>query len=98
LSKGCSIVYDVRTVLLGLCVVLATTGGLAQSPPGPQAPPQFRAGVDLMRIDVAVLDKQTRKPVRGLGAGDFEVIVGGTRQQVQTVSELETRAGTLTGS
>jgi VWFA-related protein len=58
----------------------------------PQAPPQFRASVDLMRIDVTVLDRNTRKPVRGLKAEDFEVRVNGDQQSIQAVAEVNSGA------
>jgi hypothetical protein len=48
--------------------------GQAQSAPTPQAPPTFRAGVNVVELDVSVLDKQ-RRPVKGLTATDFTVLV-----------------------
>jgi hypothetical protein len=44
----------------------------------------------LVRIDVTVLDKKTRKPVRGLTADDFVVKVGGQPQAIQAVAEVDT--------
>ena len=45
------------------------------------APPQFRASVDVVRIEALVLDRG--RPVAGLGAGDFTVTDNGA---VQTIS------------
>ena len=57
-----------------LCVVAlslsATAGLLAQNQ---SELPQFRAGVELVQLDVAVLDDK-RQPVRGLTAADFTVL------------------------
>ena len=53
-----------------------------------QSPVQFRAGVDLMRIEATVLDKRTRKPARGLTAADFIVKVNGEPQQIELVEEV----------
>jgi hypothetical protein len=41
-----------------------------------QTPPAFRSGVDVVLLDVTVLDRD-RRPVRGLTAGDFTVLVDG---------------------
>ena len=47
------------------------------APPPPQTPqPTFRAGVDLIQLDVVVLDKN-RRPVTGLTAADFRVQLDG---------------------
>lgn len=42
-----------------------------------------------MRIEVTVLDKRTRKPVRGLTAADFIVKVNGDAQAIEALSEVE---------
>ncbi len=49
-----------------------------------QAPPQqpvFRAGIDVVQVDVSVLDKN-RRPIRGLAAGDFTVLENGVAQSI----------------
>ncbi len=47
----------------------------------------FRAGVDLVQVDVVVLDA-SGEPVHGLTKGDFTLIDKGTKQPVATFSEL----------
>lgn len=81
-----------------VCLVM-TAGALvsAQTPTQQAQPPQFRATVDLMRVDVTVLDKRTRKPIRGLTAEDFEIRVGGDPQTIQAVAEVETGVRALAG-
>ena len=44
------------------------------------APPQFRASVDVVRIEALVLDKG--RPLAGLGAGDFTVTDNGATQAI----------------
>jgi VWFA-related protein len=46
----------------------------------PQVPP-FRSGIDIVRLDVSVLDKD-RKPVRDLKAEDFAITVDGAVQPI----------------
>jgi VWFA-related protein len=53
-----------------------------------QAPPVFRAGVELIQLDVSVLDR-ARRPVRGLAAGDFTVLVDGERRDVVTFKAVD---------
>ena len=53
---------------------IALLFGLALGP-AQQAPPVFRAGVDLVVVDVVVLDKDGQ-PVTNLTAADFEVSAG----------------------
>jgi VWFA-related protein len=67
----------VTPLVLGLTLLAAT-----------QAPPVFRAGVDLVRVDVLVTHKGA--PVRGLTAADFEVRDGGRVQALEPVREEET--------
>ena len=40
---------------------------------GPDQPPRLRSGVDVVRVEASVLDKN-RRPVRGLTADDFVVL------------------------
>ena len=65
--------------LLALLVTAAATA---------QAPPVFRAEVDLVRVEVLVTRKGS--PVRGLTAGDFEVRDGGRLQTLEPIHEEET--------
>jgi VWFA-related protein len=72
-------------VCLLVCLfVLPLVPTVAQSP----QPPQFRAGVDLVHLDVSVLDRN-RHPVRGLTADDFVVFEDGTPQAVATFAAVE---------
>ncbi len=67
---------------------------LAQStppPPASQTPQQqqpiFRSGVDVIRLDVTVLDKE-RRPVRGLALENFTVLENGKAQRIVAVTEM----------
>ena len=63
----------VRPPLAAFSVLVASVLALAQQqPPPPQAPPIFRAGTNLVRVDVSVTDGDAR-PVTNLTADDFEV-------------------------
>jgi VWFA-related protein len=44
--------------------------------------------VDLMRLELTVLDKRTRKPIVGLTADDFFVKVGGKPQVIEAFEEV----------
>jgi len=68
-------------VLVGL---VAGAGGLAQTPPPQQRPPIFKAGVDVARTTVRVLDAN-RQPIRGLTEKDFTVLVNGVSQPIVAV-------------
>jgi VWFA-related protein len=61
----------------------------ADQAPQHQTPPQFRAAVDLTRIDATVLDKRTRLPIRGLTADDFVVNLSGQPREVASFAEIE---------
>lgn len=71
------------------CVAASAALAMAQSPLPPSPPPQFRTRVDVMRVDVTVLDRRTRKPIRGLTAADFTVRVGGTVQPIQSLAQVD---------
>lgn len=49
-----------------------------------QAPPTFRAGVDLVAVDVSVVDP-TGRPVRGLDASDFSLAVDGRQRRIASI-------------
>lgn len=51
-------------------------------------PPQFRTGVDLIQLDVSVLDRD-RRPVRGLAASDFTVLIDGQPRPVSAFKAVE---------
>ena len=79
-----------RQSVLRLCLPALATVGLAaqsaQAPPTPpqQAPPVFKAAVDLVAVDVSVIDGGGR-PVRGLDTADFTVTVNGQVRRVTSV-------------
>lgn len=73
----------------GLCVAALAVWTSAQSPvvQGPQLP-QFKSGVEIMRVEATVLDRHTRRPIRGLTIADFVVKVNGQPQEVVALTEL----------
>lgn len=75
-------------------VVVASAAGLAQQPASP-APPQaiFRAGVELVRLDVRVVD-ENGLPVRDLRADEVQVFEGGARRPVVLFQHVAEPAGT----
>jgi VWFA-related protein len=69
----------------------APSNGLGQA--SPQAPPPvFGTGVELVRLDVVVLDKDGR-PVTGLAREDFVVEEEGRRQTVESFEPVIVRGG-----
>ena len=73
-----------RTMAVVSCTAILGAGVLAQSP---QQQPVFRTGVDVIRLDVSVLDKD-RRPVRGLTPEDFTVVENGKPQRIVAVTEM----------
>jgi VWFA-related protein len=60
-----------------------------QDPPTqPPRPPTFRAGTDLVRVDVTVIDRRGN-PVTSLTAADFEVRDNGVPQEVTSFKLVE---------
>jgi hypothetical protein len=57
-----------RRLLASLLIVLAITHSGAQSPQGTDPQQIFRTGVDIVRLDVTVLDKN-RQPIPGPSPG-----------------------------
>ena len=78
-----------RTVSAAL-VLIASTVVLAQgrSDQRPGETPQFRAGVELIQLDVAVLDNK-REPVRGLTPSDFTVLDNGVETPIRAFTPVE---------
>ncbi len=72
--------------LVPLVVILLICAGLDSR--GQDNPTQFRTGVELIQLDVAVLDDE-REPVRGLSAGDFTVLVDGVSRPIQAFTSIE---------
>ncbi len=52
-----------------------------------QERPTFRAGIDLVQLDVVVLDKQ-RHPVKGLTAADFKVLENGKARPIEAFAAI----------
>ncbi len=71
-------------------LVLSSAGVVAQDP---LDKPQFRAGVELIQLDVAVLDDK-RQPVRGLTAADFTVFDDGVAKPIRAFTPIELAART----
>lgn len=69
-----------------LCTLIAAGGTalIAQQP----AAPAFQTDVDIVRLEVAVLDKN-RRPVRGLTADDFTIRVDGRERPVAAFAPVE---------
>ena len=84
----------VRTIsALGL---ICTGAALAAQAPPPQALPRFRAGVDVIEIEVSVLDKD-RRPVRGLKQADFTILQDGRPQEIVAYDEIAIPDAPTTG-
>ncbi len=78
-----------RAGLIALCAV-ASVDVFAQQQ---SEPPQFRAGVELVQLDVAVLDDK-RQPVRGLTAADFTVLEEGVARPIRAFTAVDLPART----
>ncbi len=73
-------------------VCLVTVGEARQTPA--QAPPTFRAGVELVQLDVTVLDKD-HHPVTGLAQSDFTILEDGKPQNPLSFASFD--AATVAG-
>lgn len=82
--------------LRALCVVAACTvvaPGIALY--AQPARPQFRAGVELLQLDVVVLDAR-RQPVTGLTAADFTVLDNGVETPIRAFTPIDLAASSPT--
>ncbi|MDQ3070112.1 MAG: VWA domain-containing protein [Acidobacteriota bacterium] len=71
--------------IAALCALLST---LLLAQDAPQPVPRFRSGVDIVLLDVTVLDA-SRRPARGLSAGDFTILEDGRPQAVVSFEEVD---------
>ncbi len=62
----------------------------------PNQPPVFRAGVNVVRVDVIVTDKNGN-PVDNLNQSDFEVTEAGKVQDIQTFKRIDLDGGLIPG-
>jgi VWFA-related protein len=69
---------------------VAVGGGVAASrlTAAPEQTPTFRAGVDLVAVDVQVVDKDGA-PIPSLKPGDFDVSIAGKRRRVVSADYLQ---------
>jgi VWFA-related protein len=80
-------------------LLAALAAALTSSSPSAQAPaqPTFRAGVDLITVDVVVLDGDGRQ-VSSLGQDDFKVAVDGTPRAVVAADYFASREALVPGA
>ena len=77
-----------RAIALALTLITGAVPLAAHAPQAPQAPqPVFRAGVELVLVDVTALDS-TGRQVTDLKAADFEVEIDGQKRQVATAEYI----------
>jgi VWFA-related protein len=77
------------TLVIGVTVGAGLVLRAQQPGDAQQAPPVFRAGVDVIELDVSVLD-QDGNPVTGLTQADFEVRENGRLQELVSLAYLDT--------
>jgi len=77
---------------LAAVVAFAAMAVLPIAPVFTEAPqaqqPVFRGGIDVVQVDVSVLDK-SRRPIRGLEAGDFTVLENGVPQAIVAFAPVD---------
>jgi VWFA-related protein len=66
-----------------LCLAVVPAANLQD-----QQPPIFRAGIDVVQLDVSVLDRD-RRPVKGLTTADFTVLENGIPQPIVAFDAVE---------
>jgi VWFA-related protein len=89
---------SLRLILLSCCVPAFLVAALSAQQPGSasgqqqqpqqQQPPTFRAGVQLVRVDVTVTGRDN-EPVAGLQADDFEVTEDGRPQRIEQLQFVQ---------
>ena len=88
-GSGCHRAMRSRpTAVMAVVLTLLPLGLLAQQPP---QRPTFRAGIDLIEIDVTVVNSQG-EPVEDLRAPEFTVTVDGEPRNVVTAEFIDLRA------
>jgi VWFA-related protein len=80
---------DGRTLITALFCAFVPAVVSSQAPGQP--PPSFRAGVEVVSLDVSVLDRQGR-PVADLAPRDFIVTVAGRQRRVVSASFVDVAA------
>jgi VWFA-related protein len=91
-----------RAFLAAAAFMLAGLGGAAQEPaakppaPAPPDQPVFRTGIDTVRVDVIVTDRQGN-PVTDLTLADFEIEEDGKPQKAETFRLIKIDAATQPG-
>jgi VWFA-related protein len=68
--------------------LFAASVAAAQPQPAPQPPPSFKAGVELVRLDVEVTDADGR-PIRDLKQNEVEVVEGGRVRPIVLFQHIE---------
>ena len=77
-----------------IAVAIAVSVGLVSATPASQQgrgsvpAPQFRAGIDVVHLDVSVLDRN-RRPVRGLIPADFTILENGKPRPISVFSAID---------
>ena len=69
-----------------VCLAILSSAGLPAQGQGERL--QFRTGVELLQLDVAVLDSK-RQPVSGLTAADFTVLDNGVETPIRAFTPIE---------
>jgi VWFA-related protein len=76
----------IAAALLVVCTTQLVPGVRSQEP----QPPQFRAGIDVITLDVTVLGED-RRPIRGLTLADFTILEDGKPQPIVALEEVVVR-------
>ena len=80
-----------------MVLAAAAASGLRAQAPDQSSEQTFRAGIELVELDVSVLDKN-RQPVRGLNAASFTIQEDGKRRPVAAFSFIDASAASVQAS